>query len=133
MQFDLDNDTLTGFWPWTHKGIGTEVLIEANITTGSTRPDGAYTFDITTPTQNDWAWIPKTMTDYMLFGYRVQVGDKVQVEWAVRKSKLDANTTNGNVVLGNKVTMILNHYDVGWNPVDFFPGSGENAFILEMM
>ena len=47
------------------------------------------------------------------------------------KSKMDAITTNGNVVLGNKVTMIINHY-FEWEPAGFFPGNGEPAFVLEM-
>jgi PKD repeat protein len=130
IHFDLDNDTLTGFWPWTNPGIGAEFYIEGGITTASTTT--AFTFDKDAATQNDWAWIEKSVTDYILFGYRVQVGDKVQVEWAIRKNKLDAVTTNGNVVMGNKVTMIINHY-YNWEPAGFFPGNGENAFVLEML
>ena len=130
IHFDLDNDTLTGFLPWTNTGIGTEFYIEGGITTASTTT--AFTFDKDAATQNDWAWIEKSVTDYILFGYRVQVGDKVQVEWAVRKNKLDAVTTNGNVVMGNKVTMVINHY-YEWEPAGFFPGNGEAAFVLEML
>jgi PKD repeat protein len=131
MHFDLDNDTLTGFLPWTNSGIGTEFYIEASVTTGIEYAPGAFMFDKDAATQNDWSWIEKSVTDYILFGYHAQVGDKVQTEWAIRKSKMDAITTNGNVVLGNKVTIILNHY-FEWEPAGFFPGNGENAFVLEM-
>jgi PKD repeat protein len=129
IHFDLDNDTLTGFLPYTNTGIGTEFYIEAGIT--STSWASAFMFDIADTTQG-WTWIEKTIDDYILFGYHAQVGDKVQVEWAIRKSKLDAITTNGNVVLGNKVTIIINHY-FNWEPAGFFPGNGEPAFVLEMM
>lgn len=132
MHFDLDNDTLTGFLPWTNTGIGTEFYIEASVTSGLEYAPGAFMFNKDAATQNDWSWIEKSVTDYILFGYHVQVGDKVQTEWAVRKNKLDAITTNGNVVLGNKVTIIINHY-FEWEPAGFFPGSGEDAFVLEML
>jgi hypothetical protein len=62
----------------------------------------------------------------------VQVGDKVQAEWAIRKSKMDAITTNGNVTLGNKVTIIINHY-YNWEPAGFFPGQYEMPFVLDMI
>lgn len=130
IHFDLDNDTLTGFLPWTNTGIGSEFYIEAAIT--STAWASVFMFDKDAATQNDWAWIDKALDDFILYGYHVQVGDKVQVEWAVRKSKIDAITVNGNVALGNKVTIIINHY-FEWEPAGFFPGSGENAFVLEML
>lgn len=130
IHFDLDNDTLTGFHPWTNVGIGSDFYIEAAITTGAWAT--AFMFNKDTPLQTDWAWIDKSLDDFILYGYHVQSGDKVQVEWAVRKSKMDAITTNGNVVLGNKVTMIINHY-YNWEPAGFFPGSGENAYVLEML
>jgi PKD repeat protein len=132
IHFDLDNDTLTGFRPWTNTGIGTEFYTEASVTTGVEYSPGAFMFDKDAAAQTDWSWIEKTITDYILFGYHVQVGDKVQTEWAIRKSKLDAITTNGNVVLGNKVTIIINHY-FEWNPAGFFPGSGEAAYVLNMI
>jgi PKD repeat protein len=132
IHFDLDNDTLTGFWPWTNTGIGTEFYIEASVTSGLEYAPGAFMFDKDAATQNDWAWIEKSVTDYILFGHHVQVGDKVQTEWAVRKNKLDAITTNGNVVMGNKVTIVVSHY-FEWEPAGFFPGSGETAYVLEML
>jgi PKD repeat protein len=130
IHFDLDNDTLTGFLPWTNPGIGAEFYIEGGITTGSSTT--AFTFDKDAASQNDWAWIEKSVTDYIVHGYHAQIGDKVQVEWAVRKNKLDAVTTNGNVVMGNKVTIVINHY-FEWEPAGFFPGNGETAYVLEML
>jgi len=130
IHFDLDNDTLTGFLPWTNTGIGSEFYIEAAITSKAWAT--AFMFDKDAATQNDWAWIDKALDDFILYGYNLQAGDKVQVEWAVRKSKMDAITTNGNVVLGNKVTIIINHY-YEWEPAGFFPGNGEDAFVLEML
>lgn len=130
IHFDLDNDTLTGFLPWTNPGIGSEFYVEAAITSAAWAT--AFMFDKDAATQNDWAWIDKALDDFILYGYLLQVGDKVQVEWAIRKSKMDAITTNGNVVLGNKVTIIINHY-YEWEPAGFFPGNGEDPFVLEML
>jgi len=129
VHFDLDNDTLTGFHPWTNTGIGTEFYIEAAITTGAWA--SAFMFDKDAALQTDWAWITKDITDFILYGFHAQNGAMVTTEWAVRKSKMDAITTNGNVVLGNKVTIIINHY-FNWEPAGFFPGNGETAYVLEM-
>jgi hypothetical protein len=49
----------------------------------------------------------------------------------VRKSKLEGHTINGSVKLGDKVTIIFNHY-LNWEPAGFFPGQGEHAYILDM-
>jgi PKD repeat protein len=129
IHFDLDNDTTTGFWPWTNTGIGGEMYIEAGITCGSWF--SAFDWNYTTATQNDWAWNEKAITDYILFGYHEQVGSIVKTEWAVRKLKLDGTTKNGAVTLGDKVTIIINHY-LAWEPAGFFPGQGEAAFVLNM-
>jgi PKD repeat protein len=129
IHFDLDNDTLTGFLPWTNPGIGSEFYIEAGITSVSW--SSAFIFDITDVNQG-WSWLDAQTTDFILFGYNAQIGDKVQVEWAIPKAKLSAPTINGNVSLGNKVTIVINHY-FNWEPAGFFPGNGETAFVLEMI
>ncbi len=129
IHFDLDNDSLTGFLPWTNTGIGGEAYIEAGITTGSWSV--IFEHDITAG-QADWAWIELALTDYLVNGTHIQDGEFVKVEWAVRKSKLSANTVNGQVNLGNKVTIIINHY-VEWEPAGFFPGNGQKAYVLTMI
>jgi uncharacterized protein (TIGR02145 family) len=129
MHFDLDNDATTGFLPWTHTGIGSDYYIEAGITTGSWA--NAFMFDKNAASQTDWAWIEKDITDYFIFGYHEKAGDTVKTEWAVRRDKLEAITTNGQVVMGDTVTIIFNHY-YEWEPAGFFPGLGEPAYILDM-
>jgi PKD repeat protein len=130
IHFDLDNDTTTGFWPWTNTGIGGEVYIEGRITTAA---DAIFfDWDITAAAQGDWAWIDKAATDYMVYGKSEQVGPMVKTEWGVRKLKLTGTTIHGAVNLGNKVTIIINHY-YNWEPAGFFPGNGEPAYVLEML
>jgi len=128
MHFDLDNDATTGFLPWTHTDIGSDFYIEAAITTGAWA--SAFMFD-KDALQTDWAWIEKSITDYIIFGYHAQVGEIVKTEWAVRRDKLNAITSNGYVVMGDTVTIIFNHY-FEWEPAGFFPGIGEPAYILDM-
>lgn len=129
IHFDIDNDTTTGFNPWTNTAIGSDFYVEAAITTAGWA--SAFMFDKDAASQNDWAWIDKSLADFIINGYHTQNGEMVYVEWGIVKSKMDAITTNGNVVLGNKVTMIINHY-YNWEPAGFFPGNGEPAFVLEM-
>jgi PKD repeat protein len=130
IHFDLDNDTTTGFWPWTNTGIGSEVYIEGRITTAA---DAIFfDWDITAPTQDTWAWTDKQATEYMVYGHSQQDGAIVKTEWAVSKLKLSGTTIHGAVNLGNKVTIIINHY-FEWNPAGFFPGQGQPAFVLNMI
>ena len=130
IHFDLDNDTATGFWPWTNTGIGAEVYIEGRV---NTHADAIFfDWDITAAAQGDWAWIDKAATEYLFFGYSVQAGAIVKSEWAVSKLKLSGTTINGPVNLGNKVTMVINHY-YNWEPAGFFPGNGEPAYVLNML
>jgi uncharacterized protein (TIGR02145 family) len=129
LHFDLDNEITTGFIPWTHSGIGSDFYIEGGIATGSWA--NAFMFDKDAPSQTDWEWIEKEITDYIIFGFHEQVGDIVKTEWAVRRDKLEAITTNGQVVMGDTVTIMFNQY-FEWEPAGFFPGLGEPAYILDM-
>lgn len=130
IHFDLDNDTTTGFWPWTNTGIGAEVYIEGRITTAADLI--FFDWDITAPTQDTWQWTEKTVTEYLVFGHTQQDGAIVKTEWAVNKLKLSGTTIHGAVNLGNKVTIIINHY-YNWEPAGFFPGNGEPAYVLNMI
>jgi PKD repeat protein len=130
IHFDLDNDTTTGFWPWTNTGIGADVYMEGRITTAADII--FFDWDITAATQDSWAWVDKAATDFITYGYTVQDGPTVKTEWAVNKLKLSGTTINGPVNLGNKVTIIINHY-YNWEPAGFFPGNGEPAYVLNML
>lgn len=123
--FDLDNDSTTGFTPWTHHAIGADLYIEAGITTGS----WASMYEVDSSLDPDWPWAEADVSDFIVNGTHIQDGPVVKVEWAFRKSKLAA--PQKGMVLGKKVSIIMMHY-VDWNPAGFFPGQGDAAYVFEM-
>ena len=123
--FDLDNDSTTGFKPWTHHAIGVDLYIEAAITTGA----WSSVFEVDPALDPGWPWSEVAVSDYLVNGYHAQAGAVVKVEWAFKRSKMTA--PKKQLGMGNKVTLVMTHY-VNWEPAGFFPAQGAAACVFNM-
>jgi hypothetical protein len=125
IHLDLDNDSTTGFDPWTNTNIGTDLYLEGAFTTGA----WVSIFEVDPALDPGWPWADVAVTDAVVFGTHVQDGSVVKTEFAFRRSKMNAPKVG--LSMGEKVTVIINHY-FDWEPAGFFPVSGSPAFIYEM-
>lgn len=122
--FDLDNDSLTGFKPWTHKAIGVDLYVEGQLTTAG----GAGMFEHSDPTGGQgWGWNDLGASDFVIYGNHVQDGAVIKFELAFKRMKLNTTTKT----LGKKVTLAVTPY-INWNPAGFFPAMGAKAYVLNM-
>jgi len=122
--FDLDNDSTSGFKPWTHKAMGVDLYVEGQLTTAG----AASLFEHSDPTGGQgWGWNDLGATDFIINGYHAQEGGVIKCEFAFKRLKLNTTTKT----LGKKVTLAVTPY-VNWEPAGFFPAQGANGYVLEM-
>jgi PKD repeat protein len=125
IHLDLDNDSTTGFDPWTNTNIGSDLYLEGRFLTAFEQT----VFEVDPLLDPGWPWSAVAVSDFIVYGAHIQDGAVVKTEFALKRSKMNAPKVG--LSMGEKVTLIINHY-FEWEPAGFFPVSGSPAFIYEM-